>query len=160
MKIHTRNGFTLSLPSNWSATTLPSGLNYCAAADGMLMKRTADGGTMTSVFLGLVTGFRKIDSPTARTATDEMIRFYSADNAGIRVVHRETIKMDGFPAESVLIESPTGRGGEMERSLMLFAVKNGSLFEATFTSPAHEYGRLYPVFRRIVESIRLTSWSR
>ena len=160
MKFHTCNGFTISLPSNWSVETLPSGISYCAAADGMRMKKEADGGIMTSVFLGLVAGFRKTASSTAKAAADEMIRSYMADNPGLRVVLHETAKMDGFPAESVLIESPTGRGGEMERSLMLIAVKNGLLFEATFTSPAREYGRMEGVFRRIVESIRLTSWGK
>jgi hypothetical protein len=160
MKAHNCRGFAISLPSNWSVVTLPSGMSYCAAADGKKVTKDTDGGTMVSMYKGLVTGYRETASPTAKAAADEMVKYYRSDNPGLRVVLHEAVKMDGYPAESVLVESPTGRDGELERSLLLFAVKNRQLFHAAFTSPARDYGQMEAVFKRIAGSIRLTSWNK
>ncbi len=65
-----------------------------------------------------------------------------------------------FQLNLLLIESSTGRGGEMERSLMLIAAREGQMFMAAFTSPANDYKRLQRVFVQIADSIRLTAWQK
>ena len=159
MKAQEGRGFTLSIPANWSMDTFPSGMSFCAAADGKRVTKDADG-TNVSILLGLAAGFRKTNFKNARDAADQTIRSYQSDNPGLRVIRREATKLSGFPAESVFIESPTGRGGEMERSLMLIAVKEGQMFMAAFTSPANDYSHLQSVFAQIADSIRLTAWQK
>ena len=159
MKAQEGIGFTLDIPANWSMDTFPSGMSYFAAADGKRVTRDADG-TNVSVLLGLAVGYRKTNFQNARDAADQTIRSYQSDNPGLRVIRREATKLGGFPAESVLIESSTGRGGEMERSLMLIAAREGQMFMAAFTSPANDYKRLQRVFVQIADSIRLTAWQK
>lgn len=159
MKAQEGIGFILDIPANWSMDTFPSGMSYFAAADGKRVTRDADG-TNVSVLLGLAAGYRKTNFQNARDAADQTIRFYQSDNPGLRVIRREATKLGGFPAESVLIESSTGRGGEMERSLMLIAAREGQMFMAAFTSPANDYKRLQRVFVQIADSIRLTAWQK
>ena len=159
MKAQEGIGFILDIPANWSMDTFPSGMSYFAAADGKRVTRDADG-TNVSVLLGLAVGYRKTNFQNARDAADQTIRFYQSDNPGLRVIRREATKLGGFPAESVLIESSTGRGGEMERSLMLIAAREGQMFMAAFTSPANDYKRLQRVFVQIADSIRLTAWQK
>lgn len=159
MKAHEGRGFTVNLPSNWSMDTLLSGMSCCAATDGKRVTKDADG-TNVSILLGLYAGYRKTTSPTAKDAADQTIRSYQNDNPGLRVIRREASKLSGFPAESVLLESTTGRGGELERSWMLIAVKDKQLFLASFTSPALDYDRLHSVFNKIAGSIRLTAWQK
>ncbi len=141
MKAQEGIGFTLDIPANWSMDTFPSGMSYFAAADGKRVTRDADG-TNVSVLLGLAAGYRKTNFQNARDAADQTIRFYQSDNPWLRVIRREAAKLGGFPPESVLIESPTGRDGEMERSLMLITAREGQMFMAAFTSPANDYNRL------------------
>ena len=159
MKAQEGRGFTINIPVNWSMDTFPSGMSYFAAADGKRVNRDADG-TNVSVLLGLAVGYRKTNFQNARDAADQTIRSYQSDNPGLRVIRREATKLGGFPAESVLIESSTGRGGEMERSLMLIAAREGQMFMASFTSPANDYKRLQRVFVQIADSIRLTAWQK
>ncbi len=159
MKAQEGRGFTINIPVNWSMDTFPSGMSYFAAADGKRVNRDADG-TNVSVLLGLAVGYRKTNFQNARDAADQTIRSYQSDNPGLRVIRREATKLGGFPAESVLIESSTGRGGEMERSLMLIAAREGQMFMAAFTSPANDYNRLQRVFVQIADSIRLTAWQK
>lgn len=159
MKAQEGIGFILDIPANWSMDTFPSGMSYFAAADGKRVNRDADG-TNVSVLLGLAVGYRKTNFQNARDAADQTIRFYQSDNPGLRVILREAAKLGGFPPESVLIESSTGRGGEMERSLMLIAAREGQMFMAAFTSPANDYNRLQRVFVQIADSIRLTAWQK
>lgn len=159
MKAQEGRGFTINIPVNWSMDTFPSGMSYFAAADGKRVNRDADG-TNVSVLLGLAVGYRKTNFQNARDAADQTIRSYQSDNPGLRVIRREATKLGGFPAESVLIESSTGRGGEMERSLMLIAAREGQMFMAAFTSPANDYKRLQRVFVQIADSIRLTAWQK
>lgn len=157
MKAHKGRGFTISLPSNWSMDNHPSGMSYCAATDGKRVTRDA-GGTIVSIFLGLAAGYQKTDSATARDAAQQIVRSYQEDNPGLSVIRRQATKINGFPAESVLLESATGRGGELERSWMLFVVKNGQLFLAAFTSPARDYNQVQGIFAQIARSIHLTVW--
>jgi hypothetical protein len=159
MKTQEGRGFSLSIPSNWGMDTFPSGMSFCAAADGKRVTKDANG-TNVSVQLGLAAGFRKTNFKNAKDAADQTIRSYQSDNPGLRVIRRETAKLDEFPAESALLESPTGRGGEMERSLMLIVVKDKQMFLAAFTSPAVDYSRLQNVFTHIADSIRLTAWQK
>jgi hypothetical protein len=159
MKGYEGRGFTVSLPSNWIVDTLASGMSFCAATDGKLLTRLADG-TNVSILQGLAAGYRKTTSSTTKAAADQTIRAYQNDNPGLRVIRREAKQLGGFPAESVLIESATGRGGELERSWMLIAVKDSQLFLAAFTSPARDYERLQSVFMQIADSIRLTAWQK
>ena len=160
MKAQEGIGFILDIPANWSMDTFPSGMSYFAAADGKRVTRDADG-TNVYALLGLAAGYRKTNFLNARgDAADQTIRFYQSDNPGLRVIRREATKLGGFPAESVLIESSTGRGGEMERSLMLIAAREGQMFMAAFTSPANDYKRLQRVFVQIADSIRLTAWQK
>ena len=159
MKAQEGRGFTINIPVNWSMDTFPSGMSYFAAADGKRVNRDADG-TNVSVLLGLAVGYRKTNFQNARDAADQTIRSYQSDNPGLRVIRREATKLGGFPAESVLIESSTGRGGEMERSLMLIAAREGQMFMASFTNPANDYNRLQRVFVQIADSIRLTAWQK
>ncbi|HNQ46301.1 MAG TPA: hypothetical protein PKK52_04830 [Syntrophorhabdus sp.] len=159
MKAQEGIGFILDIPANWSMDTFPSGMSYFAAADGKRVTRDADG-TNVSVLLGLAAGYRKTNFQNARDAADQTIRFYQSDNPGLRVILREAAKLGGFPPESVLIESPTGRDGEMERSLMLITAREGQMFMAAFTSPANDYKRLQRVFVQIADSIRLTAWQK
>ena len=132
-------------------------MSYCAATDGKRVTRDAEG-TIVSILLGLAAGYQKTDSDTAKDAAQQILRSYQEDNPGLRVVRRQAVKIDGFPAESVLFESATGRGSELERSWMLFVVKNGQLFLAGFTSPARDYNQVQGVFAQIAGSIHLTAW--
>jgi hypothetical protein len=159
MKAQEGRGFTVSIPSNWSMDTFPSGMSYCAAVDGKRVTKDAHG-TNVSIVLGLAAGYQKSTFLNPKEAADQTIRSYQSDNPGLRVIHRETTKLGGFPAESVLLEGPTGRGGEMERSLMLIAVKDKQMFLAAFTSPGNQYIRVQGVFARIADSIRLTAWQK
>lgn len=159
MKAQEGIGFILDIPANWSMDTFPSGMSYFAAADGKRVTRDADG-TNVYVLLGFAAGYRKTNFQNARDAADQTIRFYQSDNPGLRVILREAAKLGGFPPESVLIESSTGRDGEMERSLMLITAREGQMFMAAFTSPANDYKRLQRVFVQIADSIRLTAWQK
>lgn len=156
MKGYEGRGFTVNLPSNWSVDTFPSGA-YCAATDGKRVTKDADG-TTVSILQGLRVGYQKTTSSTTRAAADKTILSYQNDNPGLRVIHRDVMKLGGFPAESVLLESATGRGGELERSWMLIAVKNSQMFLAVFTGPARDYAKLHSVYAQIADSIRLTVW--
>ncbi len=155
--LHQGRGFSADLPSNWSTDISPSGMSSCAAADGKRVTRDASG-TTTSIFLGLYAGYRPAAAANAATAVDRLIRTYRADNPGLRVVARQAMRLDGFAAESLSMESATGRDGELERSWVLVAVKDGQQFEAWFTSPARDFDRVLPVFERVASSIRLQAW--
>lgn len=159
MKAHEGRGFTVNLPSNWSMDTFKSGMSYCAANDGKRVTKDADG-TTVSILQGLAAGYRKTIALTAKDAADQTIRSYQNDNPGLRIIRREASKLSGFPAESLLLESTTGRGGELERSWMLIAVKDNQLFLASFTSPARDYDRMHSLFAQIASSIRLTAWQK
>jgi hypothetical protein len=159
MKGYEGRGFTVSLPSNWIMDTFPFGMSYCAATDGKRVTKDAEG-TNVTVLQGLAAGYKKTTSSNAKTVADETIRSLQKDNPGLRVIRRTAKKLDGFPAESLLFESATGRGGELERSWMLIAVKGSQLFMAVFTSPARDYDQLQTVFVEIAGSIRLTAWQK
>jgi hypothetical protein len=158
MKSYEGQGFTVKIPSNWSADIFSSG-TYFAAADGKRVTKDVDG-TTVSILLGFRAGYLKTTSSTARDAADKTIRSYQKDNPGLRVTRREARKLGSFPAESVLFESATGHGGELERSWMLIAVKGSQQFLVIFTSPARDYDRLQSVFVQIIDSIRLTAWQK
>jgi len=158
-KPHAGRGFTVSLPSNWSADVFPSGMSYCAAADGKHVTRDA-GGTNVSILLGLAAGYQDASAATAAAAADQIVGAYRKDNPGLRIVGRKAMKLDGFPAESVMLESATGRGGELERSWLVVAVKGRQQFLAVFTSPARQADGLQPAFAQIAGSIRLAAWQQ
>lgn len=156
-KPHTGAGFAVALPSNWSVDGFPSGMSYCAAADGKRITREK-GVTNVAVLLGLAAGFQKASAPTAASAADLLVATYRKDHPELRVIDRVPIRLDGFAAESVRFETATGRSGEPERSWLVIAVQDGQQFLATFTSPARQADGLQPMFTQILGSIRLSSW--
>jgi hypothetical protein len=147
------NGFSIDVPGNWQAYGNTSAA-MVAPQNGVA--RSAENGAGSVIYGFLTDRYQPQGQTTLNAAVDALLSEIMRENPGLRPGGSRNISVGGENALSVEAENPQANNGRGERDwIVALPQTDGSIRYFVFVAPTPDFGKMQPLFNRMVQSIRV-----
>jgi hypothetical protein len=155
LQLYQGGGFSLSIPTNWTASVSKSGYTtYFSAPDG----RRDMGANGMTILLGVIVNLQPAETPHLLILVAQEEQNFKTNNPGLRTLERRSTVLAGLSAELMLLENHQAKEGRGEKSWLAITLFNDQACFITATSPSADFGYLQNLFGQIITSMRFTNY--
>lgn len=145
--------FSIGIPGKWNS--YGNGTSEMIGPPGGIT-RSAEGGAGTVIYGMLTDTYQPRAGVHGAVALDSLISEIAADNPGFTPGRQTQLKINGAAARGIECDNPSANDGKGEHDWVVsFEQPDGTLRYFVFVAPTADFGKLRPVFERMLRSVKV-----